>query len=760
LARLKIIRPLVMAIAFAVALITAFAIRNTSVDIGIDFTTQPASPVVLGRLDANDVFHEITVAEQIRAEFSPHHYEYDIEVPEEGGGEVELLIEASPDRLTLEPENAWLNKEIYMVFPGGNLPARAHVEGWHFGPAVDFAFSRDLRSGNVIIRGEGVEKHLRLFSEDTIKVNSPDKLKVSIPAGRRLYRYYAQVPRKHLRGLAMRIDAPASENPPAVERLYINTFIPGIFYSGMAPPRTPPALVIENWTTPAASEKGVVVLFNGALIESSWTLTSLLMFLIAYPSFYVFVLLVKLMRKEFRRLNNEVASLEAAAPALAPFNRLEFSGYWIALFCLWNYFLLNFWPGSMNVDSHDQWLQATQFSFINQHPPFHTLIIWAGRKIWDSPACIAFLQITAMSGMFAWGFSFMRRAGVSRIVVGACFLMTALSLKNAAMAISLLKDTPYAIIMLGFTIAAFYLVIEPRERKKWRMWITAGICMGLMPLFRYNGLIVLLGMLFLFPLFFAGTRWRALTAAICGLLICLSVTQGLFRLIHIEKEEKLGPLLLLSQTAILIDNDAPFSNDEYKLMSEIRPLSDRWAYSKFRIGGTTEPIAFQWTSDVLIEREDEFRQLYAKLMLRNPLLGAKYFLERGEYLYIPWESSHMETCILGIGRNENMLASTQFLLDTPDMFKSVLTWSNAPEWNWLFWRPAIPLYICILATALLAYRRKSLLYTLPLSAFMLNTLSLLAAAIAQNARYQFGVTMAAGIVIGLAFLPKKEKGAA
>jgi hypothetical protein len=746
LKRTRFIRPGLIIASILLAGCTTHFLRNAMVDIGLDLDAPSTSNPIIGSLSADSTFQTIVEMEAIRPEFSPHAYEFEVELPK-GAAEMEMLMESTPDSVRFEPETGWMSKSGYMIYVGSTFPAYAHIRGNHFGPILKIGFSRDARSGKVVLRGKGFEEHLNLYAAESVKVNAPDRFRVEIPAGKRGYRYHARLPRRLLKNAAFQI---AGETASRIERLWVNTFVPRVFYAEDAPDRRPFGRVRERWTPTRDTKTGhVPVPKPGYLFAGGW-LSFLFVFILCYPTLLACASLWTWLWGEmkFAPIDNE-----ELPSALLPFHRSEFFAYGMLFFCFWLYFLLNFWPGSMNIDSHQQWEQAQTFQFHTQHPPFYALIFWALTRLWNSPAAVALLHIVCASGVFAWGFSLMRRAGVSRLVLAGCMGLSLLSPKNAAMIISLLKDTPYAICMLALTVALFHLILEPKERARWRLWCLVGLCLGLLPLFRHNGLLVLVAIPSLCAAFFPGFRRRALLAGGGGLLLWLLIAKGLFSVLPLEKEPSVGPRLLLAHEAVLIDRDVPLSNDEYKFLASIRRLDDRWAYSKFRIDGTVEPISFEWDPKKLLDHTQAYTRHYINVMKRNPLLAAKYFFERGEYLYIPWRASHMETYILGIDLNKNRLYNIQYFLDSPKFFTELLLSSARPGFDTLFWRPALSLFACILATLLLLFRQRRALYLLPFSLVAINTFSLFITAIAQNARYQFPLTLAASLLIGMALLP-------
>ena len=125
--------------------------------------------------------------------------------------------------------------------------------------------------------------------------------------------------------------------------------------------------------------------------------------------------------------------------------------HWYAAPCLvvWSVSLLAFWPGMMSSDSVDQWGQMLSGQYNDVHPAAHTLTIWLVTRVWLSPAAYALAQIGALAFTFALAMRELALAGVSRRVQMALTALFALSPVNNVMVITLWKDIPYAIALLG-----------------------------------------------------------------------------------------------------------------------------------------------------------------------------------------------------------------------------------------------------------------------------------------------------------------------
>lgn len=724
------------ALSWAVALAAAHVLRQRPVELAIDFLSEPTAPIEAGILDPQTgSFHPAGPADAIDESYAPHHYQFAVSVSETSGP-VELLFNGNPDRMEFSPKEAWANNGTYINHIKPKLPGRVDFEGWHWGPSPRLTFTRDPSLNNATVHFGDASQTLELKADTMAQVDDEGALQIPVQTNRRLYRYHARMANPEPQRLALR--GRDGHPLPEVHRLYINSVFPSVFETSAAAPHEPSAWFHQNWT-PQFAEDGALLLPSG--IDST-QLTAILfvtIFVCLLSGFFLYRLLW-------------AAAADTSAPTLRPFSAKRLFVYWGLLFLVWAMFLVIFWPGTMNVDSLQQWKQAHEFKFDTQHPVLYALFFWAITRLWDSPAPLVLLQIVALSGLLAWGFCLLDRARVSRWILWPAFVITALSPKNATMVISLIKDTPYAIAMVTLIVVSLHLLLDPPEQKRLRLWMVVALSLALLPLLRHNGLLITMGMAVLLPLVFAGARRHAVVA--CAAAIAVWAGVGLGLLPNLPTEDKVvNSKFIIGHMAIFLDRDVPLSNGDYHFLNSVRPIADRWNYSKGRIDGTTDPVGIKLNDETLEQQTPEILKKYLDLVKRNPILAVTYFLERGEYIYIPWVTGPIETYFLGISRNNLGLSNLELILDWPDTISRHLAATTKPALNWLLWRPALPFYVCLIAMVVLLARRKPRRAVVLFAPLWLGTLSLLVIPIAQTARYQFYFTLPTALLLACAFLP-------
>ena len=727
-------------IALLAAAGATLAISNAPVEIAIDFEA-PAEGAALRWPEGRQALEALDTA------YAPHYYRVSVTAP--GGdahnGGFQLIVMAGIGGLSFSDASQWAHLSTYFMLVGPERPEVLALEGWSIGPNPYLSFESDLMSEPVIVQsGGGPPQTLNLQSKQRGKVVYP------IQTEQRLHRYLATVPRHALRHLV--IETGNGARPP-LHRLYVNSLVPRIYYGGEAPPNRPAGIIQANW---APAWEGGAFALPGAYYLGAHMLFTFLSFLalsIAVPLVTGFVLIhvFRAFRASWRRTGQD------ELPGVQPGIRLVAS-FWAPAFLAWFVFLVAFYPGTMNSDALIQWAESRTFVFTPQHPPVYALIMRAAAWVWDSPFSTALLQVAAGSGVVALAFALLWSAGAHRGVILALYALTVLSPRNNTSIIALLKDTPYAIALLGMAVFLAWICLRP-GRTNGRLWACAGLCMGLATVFRHNGPLVAAAMLPLL-LFYFPRDWRGwLASTVITALIFIAITRVLYGAITIERGDGGLHDLTTSHLAILLDRDVPLHGEEYAFLEKVRDLEDRWAYHPRRADSTAVPFLHCYHRGWAREHGAPYFHLYRRIVARNILNASLYFIERGEFLYVPWErNEYMEKYFLGISTNTMGLFGFDLFLELPGHLRAALAWTSGPRLSGLFWRPALPLYLVLAACITLCIRRRSISWSIVYLPFFINTATIALAAISQAARYQYPLALASGFLIALAFLPARSGG--
>ncbi|MBL7645020.1 MAG: hypothetical protein JNK74_02410 [Candidatus Hydrogenedentes bacterium] len=711
-------------------------LRAMPVEISLDLDT-PAEQVSAHWHGGSSSF------EQLADAWSPHHYKVRITAPpggEGGDGGYQLIVMATIDQVNFSDESLWGKASSYFMLHGAERPATLELEGWNLGATPYLSFETDMAS-------EAVEIQSGDEAPQTVSLQSAErgKLKHPLSTDTRRYRYTGEVPLRHVNEVAIAI---AGVDQPTVHRLYVNSLIPRLYFAQGRPAKSPTAINTEHWK-PAWS--GDRFLLPGAfLLGSTFLPTLVILWAGLFCGFLACLLIARLLWTLLRSLwrSSMENRIEGPLPVRA------FLAFCLPAFLVWSFFLLVFYPGTMNADSLTQWSEIPDFKFTAIHPPIYALCMWLGTFLWDSPATTALFQILAASIVVGSAFSLLWKAGVPRAVVLALYAVTVLSPRNNTTLISLMKDTPYAIAMLAMVVLLAWYLVQP-GRKALLRWGAAGLCLGAACVFRYNGPLVAAVFIPLVFIYFP-RQWRAGLLLTAGyFVVTVGVNHGVYSRISIDTENGGAHDLTTCHLAILLDRDVPIRSEQFEFLSKVRDLEDRWAYDPRRVASVVQPFEELYRRAWAKENSQAYMALYKSLVMRNLLNAAMYQVERGEFLYVPWQTEvDMETYFLGISSNDLGLWNTQLFLELPDQLRALLAATAKPGLNWLFWRPALPLYIILIACIVLCIRQRNLAWSIVYLPFVLNTGTIALAAISQACRYQFPLTFAAAFLVGLACLPR------
>jgi hypothetical protein len=440
------------------------------------------------------------------------------------------------------------------------------------------------------------------------------------------------------------------------------------------------------------------------------------------------------------------------------------------LVLVWGALWFAFYPGLVSIDTAVQWTQIDTGKINDHHPAFHTLMLMLIRKVWDSPAAVVLLQILVLGALVSYGFVLLLRAGVSRWVVAVAYPISLVFPQLGQMAIGVLKDTPYSLVLFGLTLALAHPLLGKHRPGGRRFWCAIGALLALATLFRHNGIVVTVGMAALLPVFFWQERRVAWLAALSAALVLLVVKGGVYRLFDVE-----GRVFTHRATTFawdigaLVDQDVPFNPDEYGFLDKMRELDEqRWMYSPNSValliwGSPDDTFDFQWADSHL----GELTRLHTSLLARYPLHFVRHVLRSDAYLYSPlriWDTTEINDVTYFLDEGSPPLARMKAIgHPMKPLFpraKRLLSRLIRPSLlgdvalGGLLWRPALWMYLGLLGVAAAVWRTCNPRLWVLAAPMMLNTISL-TLGVAQEARFQFPVFISVGFLACLAALPRR-----
>lgn len=143
-----------------------------------------------------------------------------------------------------------------------------------------------------------------------------------------------------------------------------------------------------------------------------------------------------------------------------------------------------YYPAIMAYDVIPQLDQIRSSGYTTHHPLIHTLMLAGSLKLGEilpfvsnadraGLAIYSLLQMTVVSGCFAYVYTFFRKRGVNRYFCYFFVLCAAFYPTHGLLAVSITKDTIYAVLVMVFGVFAFEAVTCKEEGGPGKGWFAA-----------------------------------------------------------------------------------------------------------------------------------------------------------------------------------------------------------------------------------------------------------------------------------------------
>lgn len=178
-------------------------------------------------------------------------------------------------------------------------------------------------------------------------------------------------------------------------------------------------------------------------------------------------------------------------------------GFWYSFLVIMLGFLIPFatyYPAIMAYDVIPQLDQIRISGYTTHHPLIHTLMLSMSLKLGEilpfvsnvdraGLAIYSLIQMTVVSGCFSYVYTFFRKRGVNRYFCYFFVLCVAFYPTHGLLAVSITKDTIYAVLVMVFVVFAFEAVTWREEVSPGRGWFAAYIVLTVfLLLFRNNSI--------------------------------------------------------------------------------------------------------------------------------------------------------------------------------------------------------------------------------------------------------------------------------
>jgi len=410
---------------------------------------------------------------------------------------------------------------------------------------------------------------------------------------------------------------------------------------------------------------------------------------------------------------------------------------------------LAYYPGMMSADSMNQWGQILSGNYVDHHPVFHTLSIWLLTRVYFSPIVIAIAQILALALVAGACFSFLETQGVSRFLLGIACMIFAIIPVNGTMVNTLWKDIPYSISVLGLTLLIAKIVFSNGKWVESNLSRTLlGITAALVLLFRHDGLPIGFGVLGLLILAYP-QRWKSWLIAVA---VCVGIYFGirgpLYQWIGVQKSTVLATssLALYPMAAFTLPD-----TETAAVINSINILSSDWDCA---IWDRLNP---DWRETDL-DRSLAPGQTAINLVERVPKILIYFYRCQRSMEWIIWDpygevrnASHVQVLVdpnpYGIVHASKLPILRDWVSDW------VVQTSQNNSINWLFWRPALFLYLHLFIVAVNVLRYRNLRFTLLAAPVLIQSITFSLLFALPNFRYHYAVYLVSLISLPLLFSP-------
>jgi hypothetical protein len=421
---------------------------------------------------------------------------------------------------------------------------------------------------------------------------------------------------------------------------------------------------------------------------------------------------------------------------------------------VWAVYLLAYYPGVMTSDSTDQWNQMQTLQLINAHPVFHTLFNWMITRIWLSPAAIAIVQLVFLAILIGYILTQLEKLKVPKWILVGIVMFFCLMPANGMMVITLWKDVIYNISILWLTSLLINVIATNGS------WLDSKrnisfliVCLLFVWLSRHNGILPVCATIVSVICLYRRYVIQMIKVALIVGGIVFFFQVPIFQWLHVTKSPSWVKLFTpIHQVSAMVHNRVPMNSEQKNVLQHIMPM-DSWDenYNKYTINDLIFSKTF---SPQGIEKiEDSFIKIWLKLVMEHPGIVLKDWKMITSILWQIQqpEDGYTSTVARDIYKNDLGLKQDSFIPSVKNKINLLLSRTEQENVKWMFWRPALYLYIAIFFGILFAFKNgwKVLLLLVPLIS---NVLGLFRTIPAQDFRYLYSALLIAPIIFALSFV--------
>jgi len=236
---------------------------------------------------------------------------------------------------------------------------------------------------------------------------------------------------------------------------------------------------------------------------------------------------------------------------LTTFRNTSAKAYSLSLFLsvtmIWGVYLCANFPGTITVDTLNQFRQAMGITEITDaHPALLTLVYSFIFKISGSPWLFTILQIALYAWTVTAFLSYLCKLGLSRKITSAVAILFSAHIVNGIYATVLWKDVLFTVALLWATLLFLKLAIEKKSFFSLSNIIQLSLCSAFVYLLRHNGIIVFGMVLAVMAIAVIALRSAKPLAVILASLALVGAVKGpLYSSLSIENQAISAPNALI-----------------------------------------------------------------------------------------------------------------------------------------------------------------------------------------------------------------------
>lgn len=434
--------------------------------------------------------------------------------------------------------------------------------------------------------------------------------------------------------------------------------------------------------------------------------------------------------------------------------------FWIFLsistiiFSLW---WAAYYPGIMSPDSIDQWRETLTGKLGDWHPYFHTIYLYLLRLIFNSPAIVSLFQVIFTSLLFSAIFSFFIEKGVNKKIIYLFFVLFITSIPVALLTVTLWKDVPFSLCMIGLVFLLYKQFIEKRLTLSTSTLIVV-MAIGA-SFFRHNGVINLL----LFPIII-GTVFRGISRK--ASIIMISAYAVLFfafsfvlpKILNVEPAPSFLNKSIIYQESVSYLQPFPFWSDIPRVTPKTEELLER-VMPKAMLLKKYDPrypdfIFFPSYVNRAAMTEEFWNELTKEFFSYNLPRNLNFFIGDRVTMFVTTTLGFGNTSDPRVYENDIGLKASPLSDKLYKLFQNIALFSLYPTiWRIVIWNSLLPILLLIFLFIDSLYRKNRPI-TLCSGILLLHVTVLFVAAPASDWRYYYFAYLSIFLSIPLWLLGK------